>query len=357
MRFFDSSDEGIIVKGGVLNYSYVPEEVLFRDSERQTIANAVKPLLRGQKPFNLFIHGKPGLGKTLCANDILKQLEGYSNDVKCVYINCWDSNREYQALVDVAKALGYFFYQGKSADEVFSEIVKRVSRIKGIVLVLDEADKLKDNSFIYRIAQFLEDKACVIMVANDKDYLLTLEPRITSRLGLDDLHFKPYSILEIQDILKHRVSQAFRPGAFPDLFFNRIVRETYKFEDLRVGLFLLLRSVQAAELAGRKAVSKEDLDSALQKLGEFRIKTSLSKLSEAEQKIINVVKENQGLVSGDVFESYVNAGGKLTKRSFRRALEKLERLGLLRTEFTGKGFRGQSRKIFLGNKLEYTKVE
>jgi cell division control protein 6 len=356
MRFFGGEAEGIFLKSGVLNYSHVPEEVLFRDVERQVIAECVKPLLRGQKAYNLFVHGDPGLGKTLCALDIIRKLEDYSGDVKCVYINCWDSSREYQALVDVGKALGYFFYQGKSSDEIFREVVKRVEKIKGLVLVLDEVDKLRDASFIYRFADALEGKVSLILIANDKDFLLSLEPRIVSRLSVDDLHFKPYSLQEAKEILKARCSQAFRPGAFSELLLNRVVRETYNAGDIRVGLFLLLRSVRLAEEDSRSNVEKVDVDVALKKLSEFRIKTSLSKLSESEQVIIRLVGESQGLVSGSVFEGYVEQGGKLTKRSFRRALEKLERLGLLKTEFTSKGVRGQTRKIFLGSKLKYTKI-
>ena len=131
----------------------------------------------------------------------------------------------------------------------------------------------------------------------------------------------------------------------------------YQASDLRVGLFLLLRSVRFAEMDNRLQVSKNDVELALQKLSEFRIKTSLSKLSELEQAIIRVVSDFPGLLSGEVFEKYSLGGGSMTKRSFRRALEKLERLGLLETEFTGKGFRGQSRKIFLGSKLKHTKIE
>ncbi|MBR9679323.1 MAG: AAA family ATPase [Nanoarchaeota archaeon] len=356
MRFFGGESESIFLKSGVLNYSHVPENVLFRDDERSVIAECVKPLLRGQKAYNLFIHGDPGLGKTLCSLDIIRKLEDYSGDVKCVYINCWDSSREYQALVDVGKALGYFFYQGKSSDDVFREIVKRVERIKGLVLVLDEVDKLRDTSFIYRFADALEGKVSLILIANDKDFLLSLEPRIVSRLSVDDLHFKAYSLQEVKEILKARCSQAFRPGAFSDLLLNRVVRETYNACDIRVGLFLLLRSVRIAESNERSKVEQGDVDVALKKLSEFRIKTSLSKLSESEQIIIGLVSASQGLVSGMVFEEYVKEGGKLTKRSFRRSLEKLERLGLLRTEFTGKGVRGQTRKIFLGGKLKYTKL-
>lgn len=356
MKFFDGLDDGLIVRDGVLNYSFVPEQVLFRDRERKVIAESVKPLLRGGKPYNLFIHGGPGLGKTLCALNILKQLESYSSDVKCVYVNCWDSNREYQVLVDIAKVLGYFFYQGKSCDEVFQEIVRRVGRFKGLVVVLDEVDKLKDYSVIYRLAESLEGKVALVMVANDKDFLLSLEARIVSRLSVEELGFKPYPIQELQGILRERCVQAFRPGAFSESVLGRVVRETYKAEDVRVGLFLLLRAARCAELDGKSRVELVHVESALKKLSEFRIKTSLSKLNDAEQKIIQSVSNGQGRISGEVFKDYVGLGGKLTRRSFRRALEKLERLGLLRTEFTGGGFRGQSRKIFLGDKLKYTKI-
>ncbi len=358
MNFFgDLENNFIVVREGVLTYSHIPDKILFRENEQGIIADAIKPLLSNRKPDNLFIYGKPGLGKTLCTKSVLQELESYSNDVIPIYINCWDANREYQIFSEIAKQTGYVFFQGKSSDEIFTEIVKRIRNTKGACFIFDEVDKVKELGFLYKILQELEDKSSIILITNDKDFLMSVEPRILSRLTTNDLHFKPYTMTEVSDIIKERISHAFKSGALSQPLINRISYETHKSEDIRVGLFLLLNAAKNAENNGRDKITKEDVDSAILKLAQFKIKTSLSKLTTEEQLVINIVSKRSNLISGELYNMYTQAGGLLTMRSFRRMILRLARLELLTLENTSKGFRGQSRIIKLGKKLSYTKID
>ncbi|PIO00225.1 hypothetical protein COT72_02435 [archaeon CG10_big_fil_rev_8_21_14_0_10_43_11] len=358
MNLFGSlEDNELVLKEGVLTYSHLPETVLFREQEQNVIASAIKPLLSGRKPDNLFVYGKPGLGKTLCTKTVLQQLQNYSSDVLPIYINCWDANREYQVFTEIAKQTGYFFFQGKSAEDVFDEIVKRAEKSKGVCFVFDEIDKVRDLGFLYKILQHLEDKASVVLITNDKDFLMNLEARILSRLTPNELKFRAYSLEEIKEILGERVRLAFKPGAVSHIMLNKIAYHTHRSEDIRVGLFLLLNAAKNAEQSGHEKISNEDLDAALSKLAQFKIKTSLSKLSTDEQLLIDLVSKFPGLISGELFQKYSDAGGTLTMRSYRRMLMRLSRLELLSLENTSKGFRGQSRKILLGKKLKYTRID
>lgn len=358
MNLFDMEGEfDLIQREGVLTYSHIPERVLYRDSEKATIASAIKPLLSDRKPDNLFIFGKPGLGKTLCTLSVLKQLQNYSNDVLPIYINCWDATREYQVITEIAKQVGYVFFQGKSSEEIFQEIAKRIKKCKGACFVFDEVDKVKEFGFLYRILHDLEDKASIVIITNDREFLFNIEPRILSRLTISELPFKPYRREEIREILQERIKLAFKSGILSELMLNRIAYETHKSEDIRVGLFLLLNAGKIAENNNHEKILKEDVDEAFSRLAQFKIKTSLSKLGPDEQLLIKIVSENEGLVSGELYEKYSQNEGKLTMRSFRRMLARLERLELLSLENTSKGFRGQSRKICLGKKLKYTKTD
>ncbi len=357
-NFFDAPyNEELFVKEGVLNYSYNPDKILFRDDEQAVIAGMIKPLFRKQKPSNLLIYGKPGLGKTLCSLGVLKQLEDYSEDIRGVYINCWDFTSEHQLIIEIAKRLNYFFSQGKSSEEIFEEIINRVEDITGVVFIFDEIDKVKEYGFLYRILKDLEGKACIILITNNQYFLLRLEERISSRLLPSKLEFKPYSREQVEDILMERVNMAFPKGSVSNNIFRVIVNETFKNEDIRVGLFLLREIGKSAEQRSSKVVSDDDLNNAIDRLSLFKIKTSLSKLSADEKMLIDIVADNPGLLSGELFKLYKAKGGKVVERSYRRIVEKLERLDLLMTESISGGTPGQSRKIFLGKKLKHTMVE
>jgi len=350
--FFDEENDGLILNENSLTYSYIPQKILYRDEEQSVIANSVKPLLHGRKPLNLLIHGKPGLGKTLCASFLMRQLEDYTNSVKPVMINCWEKNTEYSILMEIAKRLGCFFLQGKSCEEIFDEIFKKVNNINGLCIVFDEIDKAKEYGFLYRFLDKLEQKCCLILITNYKDFLFDLEPRIISRLSINELEFRPYTKEEVKGIIQERVRTAFGNAVFEKATLLKIVNETFKSEDIRTGLFLLLNSAKNAEQAGKKRVDLSDFMDAYKSLSNFRIANSLNQLNPDEKLIVDIVKENEGVISGKVYGLYKKSGGELSDRSFRRKLEKLERLELLRTESVGEGFKGRSRRIFLGKKLK-----
>ena len=71
------------------------------------------------------------------------------------------------------------------------------------------------------------------------------------------------------------------------------------------------------------------------------------KLEGVEKEIYNMIKSNNGKVTGEIYGAYKENGGNLTERSFRLYLKRLERKGIIKTEDTGKGFRGRSRRVMV----------
>jgi len=69
------------------------------------IAEAVKPLIDGRQPDNLFIHGDSGTGKTTCVKHVLKEMEEYTSRVRTVYANCWEYSTRMAAYSLIVNAL------------------------------------------------------------------------------------------------------------------------------------------------------------------------------------------------------------------------------------------------------------
>lgn len=339
----------MFVNEQVLDYKYVPEEVLFRDKELNVMVSSVKPLFTGGRGTNLLVFGKPGVGKTLCAKKLVEEVGERAVGVKPFFVNCWNVRNHHQLVVELLKSINYPFTQGKSSEELFQEFKKRTKQSKGLVIVLDEVDKLDDYDVLYLLVEELNN-VVLILVCNDKNFLFEVEPRVLSRLGLVDLEFKPYSLDQIKEILLQRVRLAFKPGVWSGELLNWVVRETYHAQDVRVGLFLLLKAGEKAESKGLEVVTKECVESAVKSLTLFRI-SDLSVLSEDEKLLLKVVEEREGLSSGEALTEYRARGGVLSDRSFRRLVLKLARLELLRVESSGKGYKGRSKFLFLGPKM------
>ncbi|MEJ2267752.1 MAG: AAA family ATPase [Nanoarchaeota archaeon] len=74
-KIFESFDENNIFKDkSVLQTNYQPKEIIYRDEQIKLLASMLAPVLRGERPSNLFLYGKTGTGKTLSIQYIRQEL-------------------------------------------------------------------------------------------------------------------------------------------------------------------------------------------------------------------------------------------------------------------------------------------
>lgn len=92
--------DGIILKPEVLDEDYVPAALVARDPQIEELKLCLAPALKGRKPLNAWLYGKPGTGKTVVAKYVLEQLIEQTS-VRGIYVNCW----EYRTLFAIADKL------------------------------------------------------------------------------------------------------------------------------------------------------------------------------------------------------------------------------------------------------------
>jgi Cdc6-like AAA superfamily ATPase len=272
---------------------------------------------------------------------VFNELKKTSNEVIPVYINCWSNQTTHTIALELANKSGLLFPpKGVPTDEIIKNALNKLKQKRGLVICLDEADRLKELSILYMLVNELNN-ASIILITNHSEWKQYLEPRLTSRLNLKNLEFKEYTKREMNDIMNRRAKTALRQGVIDNELIGVISDEAGS--DVRRGMALLIESVRQAERDASRKVLKKHLNEALKRIKDKVI----TELSDEEEIIFKSIKENNGEVSGKVYGAYLEGGGKLSMRSFRRYIKTLLRAGLIKTEETGEGFQGKSRKLWI----------
>lgn len=335
--FDDVLEEGksLIKNDNALDYEFLPKNIPFRENEQEHIATCVKPLFNGRSGRNLLIYGAPGIGKTAAARHVLKELEGKTDKIYPIYINCWQHNTTYKILNEICNILGYKFTQNKKTVELFQKVKSWINKKKA-VFVFDEIDKVDDQDFLYFVLEDIHKKS-VFLITNYKEWITNLDERIKSRLVPEQLEFKAYNKKETRGILDNRLDYAFVPGVWEDDAFELVVDKAYELRDIRSGLFLLREAALSAEDEAKTQIEKRDVKTAIDKLDDFTIKDSDT--LEGEMKIIyDIVKEHSGEKIGDLYDIYEENGGEKSYKTFQRKIKELSEGDFINTKKqTGEG--------------------
>ncbi len=303
-----------------LDYDYIPKLIPYRETQQRQVAMCIKPLLAERNGRNLFLFGQPGVGKTVMVKHLLKEIEEEHENVVPVYINCWQKDTSYKIILEICDIIGYRFTHNKKTDELF-KIIKEHLNKKAVVIVLDEVDKLEEEDFIYNFLEEIYRKS-VILITNFKEYLVSLDERIKSRLTAEVLELKSYNKDETFGILKERMGFAFVPGVWEDDAFALAAQKTHELGDIRTGLYLLKEAGNIAEDKASRKIKKEHVEAAMQKFDEFNVKKK-DELEDDMKFILEIIKKNSGKKIGDIYKEYEKEGGTAVYKTFQRRINKL----------------------------------
>ena len=322
MGLFDDvlkHNESLFLDEISLDFDFLPMKLLHRENKHQYVAECIKPLFHGRSGRNLFVHGSPGIGKTAAVRYVLRELEN-SSDFYVVYVNCWKKDTSYKIITEVCQQIGYKWVHNKRTDELIKSVAEMANK-KGIVICLDEVDKVKELDILYSLSEDLIKKS-LILIANNSDWIINLDSRIKSRINLDSVEFEKYNYEELKDILKLRRDIAFVPNVWDFEAFSLVVDKSFEIGDLRKGLFLMKETGGVAESKGSKKIEIDYVKYAMEKIQDFKIK-KIDDFNSEEQKILNLIMKNSGGTLKKIFDIYSKNGGEKSYRTFHRKLEEL----------------------------------
>lgn len=351
-NFFSEIHESKIFKNEeVLSPDYLPDFLPHREDKIKQIARNLMPAAKGGIAQNTFIFGPPGIGKTHVIKFVFRELEEFSENVKTIYINCWNYNTPISILSKIATDLGVFVQRrGIGKDEVFERVIEFLGKTKkGLVVCLDEVDQLifKSEEVLYdllRINQYVKNPVCLVFISNFKDVFVNLDARIKSSLRIEEIEFKPYSVQEMKDILEERVKNAFHSveEGVTILVANFAVQ---KGSDVRVGLECLLKAGRLAEVENSNMVKVFHVKKVLPEIKPVKPKILEENISENERTILEILKE-RSFYSGELYKEYCKrVENPVSERAFRDFINHLLQIKMIKVKEVKKGMKGKTRII------------
>lgn len=354
--------------------SYIPENIPHRDEQISQIANILSPLLKGEKPSNLFIYGKTGTGKTLTIKQTTNKIMEVANKeevpLKVIYINCKlkkSADTEYRLMAQLARELGKNIPPtGLPTGEVYRSFFKALnSKKQNYLLVLDEIDQLIDktgDNVLYTLTRINEEaqesQISIVGISNDVMFVDDLDPRVRSSLSQEEVVFPPYNALQIQEILRQRATIAFKKDALAQGVIEKCAAYAARDHgDVRRALELLRVAGEIADRKNSDITSTEHLDEAEQKIDRDRIIDVVTTQPKQYQLVLYSIislqpQSNNNIFTGEVYEVYKSLCNKtktaiLTQRRVSDIISEFDMLGIVNAKIISKGRYGRTRDISL----------
>lgn len=354
-------DQTIFRNEEYFELDYLPENLLHRDSQLRSLKFSIAPALRGATPLNAYCRGSPGTGKTSAVLKVFAELEGNTQKVVPVYINCQVDSTRYAIFAQIFKKL--FGYpppsSGISFKKLFSQIAKHlVEKKKVLIVALDDVNYLmmskEINEILYSLLRMHEvvagAKVGVIAILSDLtvDMVRSLEPQVQSVLLPEEVLFPQYTREEIRDILRNRIRYGFFPNVVSDEILDLVTKYTFESGDLRVGINLLKRAGLNAERRASRTISLDDVEKAYDGSRYIHLNYTLRNLKKEEKILLKCIADagKDEMMSGELYDCFKDCTG-LGYTSFYEMVNRLESLKLVNLSTTGKGTRGQSRLVSL----------
>jgi cell division control protein 6 len=356
-----------------LTIDYVPEKLPFRDEEGKTIAQTLSIVLKGARPSNLLLFGKPGTGKTAVIKNIINRLQRKAKELEIEvivpFVNAKTANTAYKVLYEIAEEMGInkgekkqqVYFTGLSMGEATDRILDFIQKKKKlhVILVIDEIDSLVDKNgddILYNFTRANERMyeggfISLIGISNSLTFKDKLDPRVRSSLSEEEMVFNPYTILQLQKILYDRAKLAFNDGAISTAAINLCAAMAGKENgDARKAIDLLRVAAEIAERERASDVQEIHIRQAQEKIEKDTNYEVLRNSTTHTKIVLLAIMKSKNGNTGEVYEIYSSLckyaeQEPLTQRRMTQIVSELDQLGLVMTDVVSQGRYGRSQRI------------
>lgn len=379
-----ASKKSVFTNKKVFLSTYKPSPILHRDAQIEQVAKILAPVLKMEKPSNLFVYGKTGTGKTLSVKDVTDGFatlaESRSIPIKTIYINCKMkrvSDTEYRLIAQLSREFGKTIPStGLPTDEIYKLFFQVVDESeRAVILILDEIDQLTKKTgseVLYTLTRMNEELSksfvSLIGISNDLNFVDTLDPRVRSSLSEEEILFPPYNAMQIQDILSGRAKEGFAKSVLdPDVIPKCAAYAAREHGDARRALELLRVAGELADRSEGSRVTVKHVDEAEEKIDHDRVLDAVATQPKQAQAalfaILNTSDSTQNpIFTGTVYELYKQICERtglrpLTQRRLSDIISELDMLGIITARIISKGRYGRTREIVVPKTLHTNPVK
>lgn len=373
-RIFDRLSKGpsIIRDRKVLWHSYVPDSLPHREEQITQIGSILATGLKGSRPSNIFIYGKPGTGKTAVTRYVLRELSTKFGELrlpfKAVYLNCRNVDTDYRVLARICAELGQKVpFTGLPTDEVYSRLIELLeSQDLLTIIVLDEVDRLvlkSGDDTLYKLTRINYEldssRVSLIGISNDLRFPEYLDSRVLSSLSEEKVIFHPYTALQLQEILRLRSSQGLEEGVLEEPGVINLCAALAAREegDARRALDLFRVAVEIAERESSKRVIVTHVEKARLSIERDTVLEVLRTLPVQQKLVLYAVyllekHKHPHPVTGEVQDVYGELCAQLgmdslTQRRVSDLISDLDAIGVVNAKVISKGRYGRTKIIRL----------
>jgi cell division control protein 6 len=364
-------DDPIFHDENVLRDSYRPDDLIERDAELTDYQGALKPVIKGARPKNIFVYGQTGVGKSLSTNMILDRLltdqEEFDNlDIHVVTVVCKTLTSSYQVSIrlvnDFRQPGEMVSNRGHAPGDIYDMLWEHLNTIDAthVLFVLDEIDAIgTDDDLLYELPRCNDNgnvegtNVGVIGISNDFTFRDDLSGRVKDSLCEEEIHFPPYDATQLGNILAQRADKAFIEGVLE----GDVVPLCAAFAGQETGsarhaLKLLYKAGDLARSRDDPPVTEADVRQAERLIEEGRIKDELEQLPTQSHVTLSAVLQlsEAGETPAKrkrIYEVYTTAAERIdvdvkTDRTIHDRLSQLDLKGFVELEAKNEGLRGGS---------------
>jgi cell division control protein 6 len=339
-----------------------------RDTEIQDLSSHFAPMFRGGHPVHLSLYGKTGTGKTVTMLYYLNMLQAICRkkkiDMMYIHLDLSTPKPCFRVLNDLACYLDASkrYKKGISLDELMGKIEEKMDGYRGyFIIFVDEIDHVRRDldSFlkflVKRLPQTVALKLVLVFSSNRLNWQENIDPRIKSFLKINEVFFKPYNAIDLQQILSLRIRKALNQQMIEEGVLQKIAAVSSRTHgDARKAVELLSKSALIAEKEGTK-VTMELVDRALDDIEKDKyvamIKSSPKQLQAVLYAIISLTaRATKPVYTGDAYAGYqlfctkINLRA-LTQRAFSDLVSELDMYGFIQARVFSHGRYGRTKEI------------